>query len=374
MNRLTVLVLCVLAAGAATAAPPTPLDAELERIVALLPGRYQGVAPDPADPSAPPRPIYHKIVRVTAPQFGSDAVFYHQLARDGFDSAAPVQQKIYAFDRDPGRAANRMRAAVFYPSSGVANLERDPAALAALDPGTLLRFPEPCTIRWYAEGGGADVRYVARVPRGSCSYPSRGFGQDVSPDLTYVLTAGAFTMQDHLYGADGRPLVPESGPLVAERLGDVAAARLDRGRAAVQPFQLALQSALQAGMARGPAAAVDACRTRAPAIALEAAGPGVELGRSSHRLRNPANAPRPWVRPLLDDYVAGGRAPRVVDLGGGRFGYVEPILTQPLCVACHGAQVDGAVAARIAELYPRDEATGFAAGDLRGLFWAEFAR
>ena len=30
------------------------------------------------------------------------------------------------------------------------------------------------------------------------------------------------------------------------------------------------------------------------------------------------------------------------------------------------------VASRISELYPEDRATGFEAGDLRGIFWVEF--
>lgn len=369
--RLPLAVLCTLAAVAATAAPPAPLDAELERIAALLPGRYQGLAPDPANPSAPQGPIYHKIVRVTAPQFGSDTVFYHQVSRDGFDSTSPLQQKLYAFDRDPGRAANGMRAAVFYPGSGLANVERDPAALAALDPAKLLRFPEPCVFRWSA--GESPGSFIARVPRGTCSYTSVAFRQDVTPDITYVLTPTSFALQDHIYGADGRPVVRETGLLTATRVDGGEAARIERGKAAVQPFKAALQSALQDGMARGPAQAVEACRTRAPAIAREVAGAGVELGRTSHRLRNPANAPRPWVQPLLDAYRAGERAPRAVDLGGGRFGYVEPILTQPPCVTCHGTTLGAPVAERIAALYPQDQATGFAVGDLRGLFWAEFA-
>ena len=91
------------------------------------------------------------------------------------------------------------------------------------------------------------------------------------------------------------------------------------------------------------------------------------------RLRNPANAPREWVAPLLDAYVAGEvDAPRAVALRDGRVGYVEPIHTQALCLTCHGAALAEPVAERIAKLYPEDEATGFSEGDLRGLFWAEF--
>jgi hypothetical protein len=62
-----------------------------------------------------------------------------------------------------------------------------------------------------------------------------------------------------------------------------------------------------------------------------------------------------------------------VALGGGRHGYVEPIVMQPLCVTCHGEEIAEPLRQRIAELYPEDRATGFRVGELRGLFWVELA-
>jgi hypothetical protein len=168
--------------------------------------------------------------------------------------------------------------------------------------------------------------------------------------------------------------------------GDTGPAdRLETGRQALAPFQAGLQTALKEGLAKGPVEAVDACRMQAPAIARDAARAAsagsrldvaaVELGRTSHRLRNPANAPREWVRPLLAAYLAqpGERAPRAVELGNGRWGYVQPIFVQPLCLTCHGSSVAEPLKARISALYPEDRAVGFRDGDFRGLFWAEFA-
>jgi hypothetical protein len=43
-----------------------------------------------------------------------------------------------------------------------------------------------------------------------------------------------------------------------------------------------------------------------------------------------------------------------------------------LCLTCHGSNLDADIAASIAERYPEDRATGFEAGDLRGVFWVEF--
>jgi hypothetical protein len=151
-------------------------------------------------------------------------------------------------------------------------------------------------------------------------------------------------------------------------------ASLERGRQIIQPLKKDLKSALESGLARGPAEAISVCRIEAPRIASEHSPAGVEVGRTSHRLRNPENAPRSWVRPLLDDYLSGAAdlEPMALGLAGGRVGYVEPILVQPLCLACHGQTLAPSVADRIRELYPADQAVGFDAGDFRGVFWAEY--
>jgi hypothetical protein len=160
----------------------------------------------------------------------------------------------------------------------------------------------------------------------------------------------------------------------------VSAAEPDPGfsRAAsvLAPFKRDLMAALTEGLAKGPENALDVCRVRAPDLAAAASTPVIDMGRTSHKLRSPANAPRAWVKPLLDAYVANpaDRSPRLVDLPDGHQGYVEPIFVQPMCTACHGTQVAAPVKARIDSLYPADQATGFMPGDFRGLFWIEFKR
>jgi hypothetical protein len=98
------------------------------------------------------------------------------------------------------------------------------------------------------------------------------------------------------------------------------------------------------------------------------------IGRTSARLRNRDNAPRAWVKPLLDDLVKArpeDRGPRTVDLDDGGLGVVLPIATGRPCLQCHGVDVADDVKTAIARRYPRDEATGFREGDLRGVFWVE---
>ena len=143
-------------------------------------------------------------------------------------------------------------------------------------------------------------------------------------------------------------------------------------QAALLPLKQGLKGALERALADGPAAAVDVCQLEAPRITAASAAPGIRVGRTSHRLRNPANAPAAWLQPLLDEYVKSWPAlttGRVVDLGAEGVGYVEPIPMQPLCVTCHGNPVAPELLAHIRERYPDDRAVDFEVGDLRGLFW-----
>lgn len=147
-----------------------------------------------------------------------------------------------------------------------------------------------------------------------------------------------------------------------------------RAAAAVARLKQSLVAELTAAIAAGgPENAIEVCRVRAPELARAAGEPGLRIGRTSHKLRNPANAAPDWVAPLLARHVSGEAIgePIVVPLDGGRTGYVEPLLTAPMCLACHGESIAPAVAAKLAALYPEDRATGFRAGELRGLAWVE---
>jgi hypothetical protein len=81
------------------------------------------------------------------------------------------------------------------------------------------------------------------------------------------------------------------------------------------------------------------------------------------------------MKPLLEDYLENPEtsAPRVVRIDNKTIGYAEPIPMKPLCTACHGDAVEDDLASTVSNLYPDDQATGFQVGDVRGLFWVEFA-
>lgn len=151
---------------------------------------------------------------------------------------------------------------------------------------------------------------------------------------------------------------------------------LEAGAEAVLPFKRSLKAALVSGMQEGPVHAISACRTEAPKLAEEASTETARVGRTSLKVRNPANAPKPWMKPLLERYDADPdrREPAVVVVDDHTVGYVEPIFVQPLCVTCHGSNLSDDLQAKLTELYPNDEATGYQAGDVRGVFWAEITR
>jgi hypothetical protein len=47
---------------------------------------------------------------------------------------------------------------------------------------------------------------------------------------------------------------------------------------------------------------------------------------------------------------------------------MKAIGTTSPCLTCHGSALKPDVAAKVKELYPEDEAVGFASGQLRGAF------
>lgn len=147
-----------------------------------------------------------------------------------------------------------------------------------------------------------------------------------------------------------------------------------RGAELLAPLKKDLLSALQAGMQEGPVTAIGACKVQAPAIADSLSVDGVRIGRTSHRLRNPANVAPDWVDSVLEAYLEeeSERAPRVVSLANNREGYVEAIVIKPLCLACHGENLAPDIAAQIKTMYPQDEATGFKIDELRGVYWVEY--
>lgn len=149
---------------------------------------------------------------------------------------------------------------------------------------------------------------------------------------------------------------------------------VERARTAVNPFKGALKDALMKALETSPEAAIEVCTKRAPELAKEASKDGVTVGRSAFKLRNEANAPKPWVTDAMKELSkekSNTPAFRVVKLKDGRVGYAEAIWTGAMCLACHGEKIAKPVEDKLKAAYPKDAARGFKEGDFRGVFWAE---
>jgi hypothetical protein len=156
--------------------------------------------------------------------------------------------------------------------------------------------------------------------------------------------------------------------------------QVDESRAVAAEFMKTLKGELMQAMQEGgPVNAVGVCNLRAPVIATEmGALNGWQVGRTSLKLRSLANAPDEWERARLESFEQrkqAGESPATLEYyeiveqdGKPMFRYMKAILTAEPCLACHGANIDPAVEAKLAELYPMDQARGYQAGDIRGAF------
>lgn len=133
----------------------------------------------------------------------------------------------------------------------------------------------------------------------------------------------------------------------------------------------------------GPVAAINACNTLAPKIAGDhSAKSQWDVARTSLKLRNPNNAPDAWETEVLKQFEerrANGESPdtlayaEVVEESGDKYfrfmkGIVMPPMEKMPCLKCHGEKLNPKISAKIDELYPSDQATGYKAGQVRGAF------
>ncbi len=161
--------------------------------------------------------------------------------------------------------------------------------------------------------------------------------------------------------------------------GEPEAAWDERSRALAEQLMSELKTELGRAMQQGgPVAAVAVCKSRAPEIAARlSASSGADVSRTALRLRNPANAPDDLERAVMQAFEAelSSAAPAAAppeaifefrSARGTERRYLRAIVTQPACLACHGATLAPDLATVIAREYPQDAATGFETGRLRG--------
>lgn len=153
-----------------------------------------------------------------------------------------------------------------------------------------------------------------------------------------------------------------------------------QARALIQTLGARLLGELGAAMRDGgPVAAVGVCQTRAPVISAAVGDEaGWQVGRTSERVRNPANAPDAWEAAVLKQFaerkaagesLASMRYAEVVQIDGQKtYRYMQAIPVGAPCLACHGSDLTPELVQAIDKAYPADQARGYAVGDLRGAF------
>lgn len=159
------------------------------------------------------------------------------------------------------------------------------------------------------------------------------------------------------------------------------AALVEEGKGLMKQFGGALKAELMAAVkAKGAPHAIAVCNVKAPEIAKKvSADSGWTVARSSHKLRNPKNAPDSYTAAAIDEFLkrqaAGEKAAdiakaEIVEENGQKmFRLVKAIPTGELCLNCHGGEnVKAPVVEALATLYPDDMARGFNVGEMRGVF------
>jgi len=151
------------------------------------------------------------------------------------------------------------------------------------------------------------------------------------------------------------------------------------GAAAAQSLLATLQTNLVTSVEEGGLVqAVEFCASRALALTdsvSESLGEGISIKRVSGMHRNPENAPDASELEAIRHFEAAlaesGRLPDdwVQETPSGELRYYRPMTIAPPCLNCHGNpdNMDPEVRRALETAYPDDLATGYEAGDLRGL-------
>lgn len=140
----------------------------------------------------------------------------------------------------------------------------------------------------------------------------------------------------------------------------------------------ALQSALKEG---GVEKAITYCNLRAmPMVDSLSTAHNAEIRRASFKYRNPVDKPQSheaaainkFKQQIQNDKETG---PYVAEGTDGAVHFYAPIFVNDLCLKCHGkigADLSVETADLIKKYYPDDLATGYSAGDFRGIWSVTF--
>jgi hypothetical protein len=163
-------------------------------------------------------------------------------------------------------------------------------------------------------------------------------------------------------------------PIDVENLLDDSVYIQQGNRIVVHSFDTLRNSLLGAIASQGMEEAITFCNEKAYPI-TDIYADSVVIRRTSLRYRNPTNKPDSLELAMLNAMNAemnfsNTAESRVIrQQSTGEIHFFKPILTQAMCLNCHGTlgvQVKDKTLARIQQLYPEDRAMNFKEGDLRG--------
>lgn len=122
--------------------------------------------------------------------------------------------------------------------------------------------------------------------------------------------------------------------------------------------------------------AIDFCNEKAIPITLaHAKKAGAIIKRATDKPRNKSNLADTEESSVIKSYIAAKASgqplePRIIDKDG-EYHFYAPIVTNSLCLKCHGSaesEIEPAVIKKINNLYPEDQAKGYSDDQIRGVF------
>lgn len=169
-------------------------------------------------------------------------------------------------------------------------------------------------------------------------------------------------------------------PLSAAAADDLAALSKET-RETTQPLLAKVVGTVKESLNKTtPHETVDICREKLPGMVKEMREKtGWNIRRVSLKTRNAERGtPDEWEAKVLADFdrrAAAGEKRDQMEAGeifttaeGRVFRYMKALPVQEACLTCHGdtAKLTPELKAKLATLYPKDQATGYQVGDIRG--------
>lgn len=152
---------------------------------------------------------------------------------------------------------------------------------------------------------------------------------------------------------------------------------IDSAKSYAQATQMQLSSNLMATMTQsGPVGAISFCNERAIELTDSMSiNFGISIKRVSDKPRNPNNAANKdeleFIQSIKTELKNGGQPTPVYHaLENSNTTYL-PILTNGLCLKCHGVEskdINSETLSKLDELYPKDLARGYNLNELRGIW------